>query len=353
VIWSLVGGGTLDQTGLYRAPTTTGGTALVIARAGSKADTARVTIVAGGGTLAGKPFGPSGLLAAPAVEPFTYAATEAANQPEVLLEKVQRARERGVALILSFPCGAHTAEHLGHCLSVIDGVPKFDRTRWTAALAGYDRPDVIAAILAAHRDGFLVGLNILDEPWVTGSDDGSGVVVGNTWGPKGWMTKALVDALCAEVGALFPGVPAGTSDHLTSWEPTKDYRVCDFGIFQYSARFGPLTTWRDGALARVRRGGYAASFSFNPINGGTQDRDGTWDCAAEGGVRGQSAPNCSMTEPEIVAAGTALGETGCGGLMMWRYDASRFDRADWRRAFTRVAELQRARQPHPCLPRRP
>jgi len=296
----------------------------------------------------GKPYGPSALFEASTPEPFTYAASESANKPEWLLAAIAEARQKKVAIMPALPCGPHSADKLGYCLSVVNGRPRFDQAKWDAKIAEYNRADVKAAVQQAWRDGVLVGFQIMDEPWVTGGDDGAGVVVGNTWGPEGWMTKAKVDELCRDVKALFPGVPVGTSDHTTEWEPTKDYKVCDLGQFQFSHRFGSITTWRDRALALVKRGGYSATFSFNVINGGTQDRDGRWDCAAQGGTRGDREPNCSMTPAQILTAVRELGDAGCGGLMMWKYDRERFERAAWQQAFREAAALQAQRARRPC-----
>ena len=305
------------------------------------------------GTARGKPFGPASLLEASVTAPFTFAANTSSNTPSTLVEKLAEARARGLKIQPTFPCGPHSATSLGYCLTVgADGIPRFDINKWNARIALYNTPEVRAAVATAWADGTLLGFHIMDEPWVTGQDDGSGVVVGNTWGPAGTMTKARVDGLCSTIKALFPDVPVGTSDNLTAWEPTKDYAVCDFGQFQYSTRFGPIITWRDAVIARAQRGGYQATFSFNPINGGTQDRDGTWDCQAQGGVKGQSSPNCSMTATEVTQAINSLGDLGYGGLMMWRYDPIRFNRADWQQAFTAGAAQQAERFVRP-LKRRP
>jgi hypothetical protein len=140
----------------------------------------------------------------------------------------------------------------------------------------------------------------------------------------------------------------GVSDNYQQWDTTHDLKLCDFGVTQYSARLGGLSAWRTAALAMAARGGYGLIFSFNVLNGGTQDKDGVYDCKDQGGVKGMSAPNCAMTATQIVAAAQALGDAGCGGLMMWTYKADRMALPAWQPAFTQVANLQARRAAKPC-----
>jgi hypothetical protein len=48
------------------------------------------------------------------------------------------------------------------------------------------------------------------------------------------------------------------------------------------------------ALSIVQRDGMAVIFSFNILDGGVQDKSGTYDCAGTGGL-GTNPPNCRMT----------------------------------------------------------
>jgi hypothetical protein len=73
---------------------------------------------------------------------------------------------------------------------------------------------------------------------------------------------------------------------------------------------------------------------MNIINGGVQDKDGTWDCAGTGGL-GDLAPNCSMTPQQLRDYAAALGPAGCG-LLMWRYDSEYMARSDTQQAFRDV-----------------
>jgi hypothetical protein len=292
----------------------------------------------------GKPFGPSSLFEATSVYPFTYSGGENSASPQWLLDNIALARSKGVSFIANLPCGSHV-----NCLTDVNGVPTFDRLKWEARLARYNTPEIRAAVDMAYDDGVLQAINVMDEPWVYGGDDGSGNIVSNTWGPKGTMTKVRVDSLCASAKKVFDRVPVGTSDHNTVFDPSHDFKVCDIGISQFSYRYGAPVAWRDTAMAMAKRGSYQRVFSFNVLNGGTQDKDGVWDCSKQGGVKGTRAPNCAMTAVQVIETVTALGDVGCAGLMMWQYDAIKF--ALWSKVINEAAGIQAARPRRPCTAR--
>jgi hypothetical protein len=192
----------------------------------------------------------------------------------------------------------------------------------------YNTSAIKQAIAIGVADGTIVGAHVMDEPHVSGGGDG------NTWGPVGTMTKLRVDSLCGYVKAMFPTLPVGVAHQHDKFEPTKSYRVCEFLLDQYSTRLGEVNGWRDEALALGRRDHMAILFSLNIINGGTQDKDGTWDCGGTGGM-GEFAPNCSMTPQQIRVYSDVLGPAGCG-LLMWRYEPAYMARADNLQAFKDV-----------------
>src|SRR5262245_26224850 len=176
------------------------------------------------------------------------------------------------------PCGSHSGDKnsageftkLGNCLVDSAGIATFSMKRFDSALTAVLGTKGIKDTLAAlYRDGLLSGLNLMDEPWVSGGDDGAGLIVGNTWRPKGTITRARADTLCMKAHALAHGIPAGMSDHLT-WDPKGKLKVCDFTIPQFSNRFGKIGTWRDSMLSRSKAQGLQNVFSFNIVNGGTQ-----------------------------------------------------------------------------------
>lgn len=318
-------------------------------------DSAKVVVKAPPLVL-GKPFGPAALYTAPSTAPFTYAAGESA-EPRWIISKIDKARATNTKVMLSFPCGAHSLANPGNCLAWFGDTLRFSQFRWDSLIGLYKDPLIQAAVQKGYAEGVIVGLNVMDEPWVYGGNDGSGSFVGNTWGVAGTITKAKADALCASVKAVFPGVPVGLSD-FREWEPTKDLKVCDFGLTQYVTRFGDVTTWREGELARAKRGGYPLVFSFNIVNGGTQDQDAlrktagwVWDCAKEGGAKGSNSPNCQATPTQVVAYVQALGDAGCGGLMMWRSYPERFGTPAYGQAFATALAIQAKRVQRPCKPR--
>ncbi len=172
------------------------------------------------------------------------------------------------------------------------------------------------AVARGVADGTIIGATVMDEPYVSGGADGRA-----NWGP-GTMTKARVDSLCGEVKRLFPTLPAGAEHQHDKFEPTKGYRVCDFIVDQYDHRRGDITAFRDAGLAMARRDGHAVLCSLNVLDGGVQDRDGTFDCTGPGQAGpGTFSPNCRMTPEQVRAWGLTLGPVGCG-LFMWRSDAA-------------------------------
>jgi hypothetical protein len=322
-------GGTITPTGLYTAGRTAG-TYQVIATSSDLADTSVVTLVAtsgGGGPRpipsrgAGIPFGPSGgmLNSTTEIAPFTM--TVQGVTPSNIVPYLTKARSAKTSLILNMTGGRH-----GKYMTA--GV--FDYARWTAAMDAYDTPAIKQAVAQAIADGTIVGSSVMDEPHVHGGGDG------NTWGPQGTMTKVVVDQMCGYAKAMVPTLAVGVAHRHSAFEPTRSYRVCDFVISQYSSRHGSAAAFRDVGLAMARRDGHAIVFGMNILNGGTQDRDGTWDCIGAGG-KGTYAPNCRMTPAQITENGLVLGPAGCA-LTMWRYDATFMANPENRRAFQDVAE---------------
>jgi hypothetical protein len=86
-------------------------------------------------------------------------------------------------------------------------------------------------------------------------------------------------------------------------------------------------------------------FSMNILNGGTQDKDGTWDCG--GAPLGQDPPNCQMTATQLRDFGSVLGPAGCA-LLMWRYDQTYMSRTENKQAFADVAALLASQPAKQC-----
>jgi hypothetical protein len=323
-------GGTVTSNGLYTAGSTAG-SYRVIATSGGRADTSAVTITVplGSGSPTGIPYGPwaawDGTSLKPNTEVFT-ASTGSVNADNILA-RIEAARSKRVKLIIAMTGGAHE-----NYMSIIDGVHKFDINKWKAKMNTFNTAAIKTAVAAAIADGTIIGNSVMDEPHVAG-----GGVDGNTWGPSGTMTKIVVDQLCGYVKSIFPTLPAGVVHRHDIFEPNNSYRVCDFLVSQYSYRLGSVTAYRDGGLAMAQRDRIAIAFSINIINGGTEDRDGTWDCdgAGSNGV-GKKEPKCRMTAEQVRNFGLVLGPVGCA-FSMWQYDSDFMSRPDNQQAFKDVA----------------
>ncbi len=328
-------GGSISSDGLYTAGQT-GGSFRVIALAGTLADTTPVTLTAPpppppppsppSGMRQGIPFGASQLwssLGEPVTDAFTQSG-EDATTASVVIDRINAARTKKVKLLLAMTGGSHL-----QYMSVINGVNQFDFAKWRAKMETYNTPAIRQAVAAGVADGTILGNAVMDEPHV----DGTGTD-GNTWGPAGTMTKLRVDSLCSYVRTMFPTLPVGPVHQHQLFEPTKSYRVCDFLVDQYANRLGTPESFRDGALAMAKRDGMMVFFGVNLINGGIQDKDGTWDCKDQGGIKGQSAPNCQITPGQIEAWAKILGPAGCA-FRMWRWDDTRL--ASYGPAFRNIA----------------
>ena len=298
----------------------------------------------------GIPFGPFGLFTSdvmgsdpsPGTEAFTLGLDP--YTADNLIFRIVAARTKKLKLILALTGGAHSIDNPGNYLSVIDGVLQFDRAKWDAKLATFDTPAIRGAIAEGVADGTIIGATVMDEPYVSGGGDG------NTWGPVGTMTKVRVDSLCGEVKRYFPTLPAGVGHQHQLFEPENSYRVCDFLVDQYVSRFGPVTEWRDAALAMAARDGYAVAFSMNILNGGIRDNDddGVWECPVPlTGGYGTQEPNCRMTAEQVRSFGMTLGSAGCA-LVMWRYDDEFMADPANRQAFNDVAARLASQAAPPC-----
>jgi hypothetical protein len=308
-------GGTITSSGLYTAGATAG-SYRVIASTSALADTAPVTLAPPPTPTTGKigvPFGASQQLSRTGSISAPFTMSMDAYSPGSVVTRIQAARAGGYTLLLALPGGSHSLY-----MSTINGVYQFDGNKWRAAMDAYNTSTIRQAVAQGVADGTVLAANIMDEPYVFGGATGGG----NTWGPKGTMTKARVDSLCGYVKAIFPSLPAGPEHQHQLFEPDKSYRVCDLYIDQYKAAYGSVTAYRDAGLQMAARDGHQVMFALNILDGGVQDRDGTYDCTGAGqGGTGTYSPNCRMTPEEIRDWGALLGSAGCGGLYLWRYDS--------------------------------
>jgi hypothetical protein len=335
-------GGTVTEGGLYTAGNSSG-TYRVIATAGTLADTSSVTVTQplGSGPGTGIPFGPfsvwDGIELKANTEVFT--ASFGAVSPSNILGRIATARLTGNQMFL-----AMTGGHERYLTDFGRG-PEFDRAKWNARMQEFNTAAIKSAIAAGVAEGTIIGADVMDEPNVSGLGDG------NTWGPKGTMTKARVDSLCGYVKEMFPTIRVGVSHNHDTFEPTKSYEVCEFIASQYANRKGEVTAWRDAGLALARRDGHGIAFSLNILGGGVKDMDGVWDCVGTGqGGKGPYEPLCRMTPAQIREYGRVLGPYGCA-LLMWRYDDRMMQQTEYQSAFRDLAALMASSSRTAC--RRP
>jgi len=360
VTWRATGG-RIDASGLYRAGAQSGRYRVIAGLAGAPADTADIAIAEPPGptTLVSPPRPPSPAgpprssspagpprSSSPASPPRPPSASAARGVPfgasQVwgslgrsgtesfdllhegvragnIVQRIAEARRRKVRLLLNM-----TGGHVPY-MSSSGGIHQFDMQRWRDSMATYDRDPIKAAVAEAVEDGTIVGNSVMDEPHARGQGDG------NTWGPQGTMTKARVDSMCAYVKSIFPTMPVGVVHQHQLFEPSQSYRVCDFLVDQYQYSYGPVTAWRDAALAMAHRDGIRIVFGANELNGGPKDRDGTWDCKEEGGYKGQSSPNCQIPPDSLERWYPILARAGCG-FRVWRWDPVRTNDPAYRAA---------------------
>lgn len=139
---------------------------------------------------------------------------------------------RGVRTFLQLPTGSH-----GQYLSIINGTLRFDKVKWKTEASKFNTPAIVAAVEAAYNGGLgpLDGLLFFDEP------------NHSSWGPAGWMTKAIVDELATHLRSIFPTVPLGPACTY-KWRPTEHYEVIDF---QHPATWAFETDWAAGPLVHL------------------------------------------------------------------------------------------------------
>lgn len=315
-------------------------------------DSIKVTVQAAPVTL-GKPYGPNWLLATAQtlpLPPFTLDGAANSSKPNYLLDNIAAAYRTKTKFVATLPCGSHSGPNHGACVRDSSGQLVFYPKGYDSLLAFYNTQAVKDSVRRAYRDGMLVAILNMDEPWVSGAGDG------NTWGPAGTMTRARVDSLCAKVKAVLPEVPVGPGTHAYVWDPKHTFKVCDIGFEQQGWEPAGWTdakflARRDSALKMAANGGWKVVFSYNILNGGYRDTDTNWDCANSSGIKGTYAPLCMMAPVQVIKAGDWLGEKGCGGLLMWRYDKAQFARTGFAAAFDSVSSLQKRRPAAPCVRR--
>jgi hypothetical protein len=279
----------------------------------------------------GLPFGPFGLWKSatdvywgPA--PFTgsHNYTDASN----IVTQINSARNKRQRLVLAMT-GGYTNRYLSN--------GRFDFTKWKNKMNTFKTTAIKNAVAAGVSDGTIIGNTVMDEPET------------RQWG--GVMTKPLLDQMASYVKSMFPTLPVGVNHGPTGyyqWRTTEHYRVMDYVLNQYAhwVTSGNVGAWRDKVLAQASKDGVTPAFSLNILNGGAQDRQGSYDCSGTGG-KGTYFPNCRMTPEQVSSWGRTLGVAGCV-LTMWRYDGAFLSKSANVSAMRDVASMMASRSRRSC-----
>jgi hypothetical protein len=251
----------------------------------------------------GLPFGPFGLWSSSTtVEwgPAPFTGSHNYTDPNGIVQQIDAARSKHQRLLLAMTGGSSTRYLTGG---------KFDMTKWKNRMNLFKTSAIKNAVAAGVADGTIIGNTVLDEPET------------KQWG--GVLTKPMLDGMGSYVKAIFPTMAVGVNHGPTGyyqWRPTERYRVLDYVLNQYSwwVTTGNVAAYRDKVLAQAKLDGVTPAFSLNILNGGVQDKTGTYDCSGTGG-KGTRFPNCRMTPTQVRDWGNALGVAGCA-MLLWKYD---------------------------------
>jgi hypothetical protein len=258
----------------------------------------------------GLPFGPFGLWnTATTVSwgPAPFTGSHNYTDPNGIVLQISAARSKHQRLLLAMSGGA-SSKYLTN--------GKFDLNKWKNRMNLFKTTAIKNAVAAGVADGTIIGNTVMDEPET------------KQWG--GNVTKPMLDAMGTYTKAIFPTLPVGVNHGPTGyyqWRGSERYRVLDYVLNQYAwwVTTGNVAAWRDKVLAQARLDGVTPAFSLNIINGGVQDRTGSYDCPNTGG-KGSRFPNCRMTSTQVRDWSKALGVYGCA-MTLWKYDASFLSKA--------------------------
>jgi hypothetical protein len=289
----LVGGGTIDSTGLYRAPTSVSGEALVIARCPDcllkKRDTAVVRFVAGG-NAAGIPFGHF-------KEPEPGAPLRSGGDlvvPMGELAKLGLIRARGGRVVVNVVGG-------GKCS--LDAAGQWRMDLWQACWRKNLTPALRDTMLVYAASGTVVGTYLIDEPNLV-----------KRWGT---ITPSQVCQMADFARTELPGIPVLVR---AAADFVKDCPAIDAVWAQYGSRRGvEVNEYREQQLAASRRYGYAQVFSLNALNDDAQGTD--------------------MTASQVTEYGTALLRGAPCLFMVWEYATTWSERPEIRSALDSLGRI--------------
>ena len=277
----------------------------------------------------GIPFGPFALWKLSALkwgpEPFT--ASHNFASADSLVAQINAARAKKQRLVVAMTGG-------GTDRYTTDG--QFDMAKWKAVMNTYKQSALKKTVAAAVSDGTIIGNLLIDEPETAG------------WGTV--LTKPMIDQMAAYVKSIFPTLPVGVNHGPPgyTWRSWERYTRVDYAVYQYAhwVTNGDVVAWRDAVLAQAALDGVKTGLSLNILNGGAQDRDGTYDCTGpdQGGL-GTRFPNCWMTPDQLRTWGLALTPNACV-MLMWQFDTTYMSNSANLEAFQDIAALA-ASKPRP------
>ncbi len=281
-------------------------------------------------SYSGVPFGPIGLWTSGttvAWGPGMFSGTQNYTDASSIVTQINTARLKKHRLILAMTGGPSTRY-------TTNG--KFDMTKWKNKMNTFNTSAIKSAVAAAVSDGTIIANQMIDEPET------------KRWG--GNITKGTIDQMASYAKSMFPSLPMGLNHGPPgyNWRASERYKVLDYVLYQYNHYItsGNIANWRDAVLARARTDGVTPALSLNILDGGVQDRSGTYDCGGTGG-KGTYAPNCRMTSTQVKSWGTALAGYGCA-LQMWRYDGAFVSKTANQDAFKAVASAVASKPRKSC-----
>jgi hypothetical protein len=309
-----------------RAPVASGADSTAPADTLAMVDTLPVAAVG----YSGIPFGPYGLYAT--VTGFEWGPVPFTSSLDntfagSIVQRINAARQQHHRLVLAMT-GGRSTEYTTN--------GKFDLGKWKARMNTFNTAMIKKAVADAVADGTIVGNKLIDEPETP------------RWG--GVLTKSMIDGMATYVKNMFPTLPVGVGMGAPGfrWHTWERYKVVDWVVSQYQWSFnqGGITAWRDAFLSWARAEGVTPAFSLNILDGGINDKVGTWDCAGTGG-KGTIAGRCRMTADQVRTWGRAIGPYGCA-MMMWRYDDAFMSKSANQSAFRDVASLLNSQSRRSC-----
>jgi hypothetical protein len=234
--------------------------------------------------------------------------------PSTLLPELSGARAKGARLIVKLVPGDRQLRNA-------DGSFSFEK--WKSMVDRYKRLDFHSYI----ADGTLVGHYMIDEPHRS-----------SRW--KGGISQATVEAMARYSKQLWPDMVTFVRV-VPSWlaQAPVQYRYLDAAYAQYASRRGDPARWLAGEVTFAKRLGLGLVLSMNVLDGGSKTS----------GIQGLSSGKFAMSATELRRNGTALLNESYGcAFIMYRYDATYYNRSDIRPVMADLSQLAKGHLPTSC-----